>query len=246
MGDCYLNSKKWALRHPAKAWQFYRGNKLPLQKKMLFSTLEWARFDTKTLEQFEIFWQEILRMEQSGFQQGNSHGNHISSTFAKWLYLLIRATKPEVMVETGVAHGYSSSIILQAMHQNKQGTLYSIDLPGHDTNANYNLQADAIGHVVPNDLRSRWQLIRGDVREELPPLLDRLQQIDCFFHDSDHSYENMSFEFQLADKHLRNGGFLISDDVYKNKAYAEFMDEKKYPSAYFTKGACCRKTFGKT
>ena len=36
------------------------------------------------------------------------------------------------MVETGVAHGVSSWTILNAMHRNGKGKLYSIDLPNKD------------------------------------------------------------------------------------------------------------------
>src|SRR5262245_22506164 len=44
------------------------------------------------------------------------------------LYLLTRAFRPEVFVETGVLNGFSSAFILLAMEHNHAGTLYSIDL----------------------------------------------------------------------------------------------------------------------
>lgn len=46
-----------------------------------------------------------------------------------WLYLLIRAIKPAIVVETGVAAGISSSHILKALCDNGSGFLHSVDLP---------------------------------------------------------------------------------------------------------------------
>jgi len=47
----------------------------------------------------------------------------------------------------------------------------------------------------------------------LPPLLADLEPIDLFLHDSDHTYENMSAEFDLAWRHERVNG--ISADVVR-------------------------------
>lgn len=45
------------------------------------------------------------------------------------LYTIIRIRKPDIVVETGVAQGVSSTFILQALEDNGRGQLYSIDLP---------------------------------------------------------------------------------------------------------------------
>src|SRR2546421_5795229 len=111
------------------------------------------------------------------------------------LYAVVRAAKPRVIVETGVASGLSSAHILRALAANGTGTLHSIDLP--------NVQEFSVlpegrtsGWIVPDSLRSRWKLQIGDSRELLPRLLASLDRVDLFLHDSDHSYENMSFEFE--------------------------------------------------
>lgn len=51
---------------------------------------------------------------------------------ALFIYLLVRLTKPEVVVKTGVGPGASSALILNALNRNGKGVLYSIDLPGAD------------------------------------------------------------------------------------------------------------------
>ncbi|MBS7618990.1 hypothetical protein KEJ25_10480, partial [Candidatus Bathyarchaeota archaeon] len=43
-----------------------------------------------------------------------------------------------------------------------------------------------------------WNFINAGSREALPDLLRKLNQIDVFLHDSLHTYEHMSFEYETA------------------------------------------------
>lgn len=146
------------------------------------------------------------------------------------LYVIVRATKPEKVIETGVASGLSSSYILQAMETNRTGRLYSIDLPNADSEALLgkvltNLpEGTEPGWVVPSNLRKRWDLRMGKTFEKLPPLLEELGTIDLFLHDSEHSYENMMFEFSIAWPKIRVGGLMISDDVNLPSARGAFKE----------------------
>ncbi|MER3421200.1 MAG: hypothetical protein C4290_12070 [Chloroflexota bacterium] len=78
------------------------------------------------------------------------------------------------------------------------------------------------GFLVPPALRPRWTLILGDARDELPPLLRRLGTIDVFFHDSDHRYAHMMWEYTTVWPHLAAGGLLISDDISFHTALWDF------------------------
>ena len=137
------------------------------------------------------------------------------------LYVVVRAIKPRVLVETGVASGVSSAHILRALAANGTGTLHSIDLP--------NVQQGSVlpdgrasGWIVPDSLRFRWKLQIGDSRKLLPDVLGALGQVDLFLHDSDHSYENMVFEFEQAFPRLAPGGLLLSDDTHLHTAWDDF------------------------
>gem|GEM_PF-4501569 len=44
------------------------------------------------------------------------------------IYSVVRATKPEIVVETGVNNGISTYFILSALERNDSGLLYSIDI----------------------------------------------------------------------------------------------------------------------
>lgn len=171
-------------------------------------------------------------------------GNLPTTFLSRWIYCAIRYNKPDIVVETGISHGYSSWIILNALRMNKKGTLYSIDLPNKDTCDNYNIGSlkKETGWLVPNDLRSNWEISLGDAKEILPELLSKLTSIDIFFHDSEHSYEHMTFEYNLAFKYLKNKGLLISDDIHKNSAFKDFSNSKKPKIVlFFRKGGAILK-----
>jgi hypothetical protein len=153
--------------------------------------------------------------------------------FSEWhylLYTLIRAIKPNVMVETGVFDGHSSTVILLAMENNAKGELLSIDLPAVEViqDSTSGIPAGSLprmkkpGWMIPDNLRHRHKLILGDARTILPETLARLKRISIFLHDSLHTFDHMLFEYKTAFKYIENGGLLLSDDVWANYAFVKF------------------------
>jgi hypothetical protein len=147
---------------------------------------------------------------------------------ALFLYAAVRLTKPSVVVETGCFTGWDSAVLLQALHNNGHGHLYTIDLPAREglfsqIGPNSSLPADLpIGFLVPPAFKDRWTLIVGDVREELEPLLDSLPQVNLFYHDSDHSYEHMMWELTTVWPRLAAGSFVVVDDIAWSTAFWDF------------------------
>ena len=144
------------------------------------------------------------------------------------LYLLTRAFRPEVFVETGVLNGFSSAFVLLAMQHNSAGTLHSIDLPPVDERIRIQgtgplPQGKAPGWAIPDELRTRHRLSLGDARVLLPQILEGRGSIEVFLHDSDHSYEHMMLEMALAWPYLRPGGWLLCDNVEQNTAFTDFV-----------------------
>lgn len=157
------------------------------------------------------------------------------------LYIIVRLLRPSVVVETGVASGRSSAAILQALYDNNKGFLYSIDLNqkfsgqpqeyvtniGRTEFKGFIPEDKEPGWLIPNKLKNRWKLILGDSRIELPKLVSELQEIDIFYHDSDHSYDNMIFEFRTVWPRIIRTGVIISDDIKWNNAFNDFLQEIK-------------------
>jgi predicted O-methyltransferase YrrM len=123
------------------------------------------------------------------------------------------------VVETGVAHGFTSRFILQALASNRAGRLWSIDLPP----LNPGLRQQ-VGIAVPKELSDRWTYIQGSSRRRLPKLLSELEPIDLFIHDRLHSERNVRFEMDRAWAKLRPGGAIIVDDVDVSWGFHTFSE----------------------
>lgn len=160
--------------------------------------------------------------------------DRIEETYDKWpkggwgmqgthgiLYALIRHFKPNHLIETGIAHGYSATVMLSAMKKNLIGKLTSVD---NSKVIKFFGKEDRIGWLVPEDLRSNWDIRIGLTRDVLPELnID----FDAFYHDSDHSEQNMLFEFEWANEHLQRNGLMISDDIDLNQAWHIFHSKHR-------------------
>lgn len=148
------------------------------------------------------------------------------------LYVLVRLARPNRIIETGVAAGISTTIILSALERNSRGHLWSIDLPNYGPEGYLN--ADGIrelvqvppgkkpGWIVPDHLRHRWDLLVGRSSDVLPTIVKKIGSLDFFYHDSEHSEANMIFEYRTAWQNLELGGILYSDDVIWNRAFEDF------------------------
>ncbi len=147
---------------------------------------------------------------------------------ALFWYVAVRLLRPTTVVETGCFSGWDSTVILAALTRNGHGHLYSIDLPLRPGQRDPSLpggglpQGLAPGFLVPPAFYRRWTLILGDARDELPPLLGRLGTVDMFFHDSDHRYAHMMWEYTTVWPHLAAGGLLVSDDISLHTALWDF------------------------
>ncbi|MDT4988467.1 MAG: hypothetical protein QOI74_2561 [Micromonosporaceae bacterium] len=135
------------------------------------------------------------------------------------LWCLIRHLRPTNAVETGVARGVTTRIILEAMERNGHGRLWSIDLaPQLRPHLNHEIAA-----AVPDDRRQRWTLLEGSSRRRLAPLLSRLGAVELFVHDSRHTTQNLNFELTRVWRHLTAGGVAVADDVDLNHGLPSFL-----------------------
>jgi predicted O-methyltransferase YrrM len=169
------------------------------------------------LEAFQERWFRLERMFAGVLPLGAGHD--ADQALARALWCLVRHTKPQRVVETGVARGVLTSFILQALQENDEGHLWSIDLPPMLPR-----WSEESGAAVTEELRARWSLLRGASRRHLPGLLHDLGSIDLFVHDSLHTTRTMEFELSRAWKALAPGGVLVADDADLNDAFASFAD----------------------
>ncbi len=140
----------------------------------------------------------------------------VSLCSAVWCTTLHR--RPEIVIETGVAHGVTSRVILEAMRRNDLGQLYSIDLP-HPLEPHLHAQT---GLAVPEDRRDRWTYLEGSSRHRLGPLIAEVASVGLFVHDSLHTARNTVFEMEQAATAMRPGGVMLIDDIKSHTGFAAF------------------------
>ncbi len=129
------------------------------------------------------------------------------------LYLIVRATRPKTVFETGVGNGQSSFVILSAIERNGVGQLHSTDI------------SKKVGVLVDEPRAQNWHLhIMNTLtwKRELSMLLDSVGTVDFFVHDSDHKYSSQIFEYKLAYPKVAKNGLFASDDINDSYAYGDF------------------------
>jgi hypothetical protein len=141
--------------------------------------------------------------------------------FGRAVWCLTVHLRPQTVVETGVARGITTRLILEALEREKAGHLWSIDRAPLDRRLH-----PEIGAAVPAHLRSRWTFVPGTSRRVLPGLLDRIAPIDLFVHDSLHTERNLRFELTRALEAMGGVGALAADDVEQNAAFERFVEER--------------------
>jgi hypothetical protein len=211
------------LRHPIEALDRVRGRierwretrstmKIRPEKdwqRVLHQRLEvpWPCSETAAFrELWEIMENELGRV---------GLGHDADPALAEGLWCIARHLGTKLVVETGVARGVTSRILLEAM--SPDGGLWSIDLPPLIPR-----WVDQVGVAVPQRLRNRWHYKRGSSRRWLRRLLAEAGSIDLFVHDSLHTSPTIAFELDTAWEHLRPGGIVLADDVEQTRAFEEF------------------------
>jgi len=168
-------------------------------------------------------WEGVLEtMTSGGLSVGRrNYGDQDDADpgFARALWCIVHHLHAQAAIETGVAHGVSSRVMLEALREGSGGRLYSIDLPPMLVPQRWSEMAVA----VPLELRDRWTLLKGSSRRQLPDLLRRLGRIDLFVHDSRHSTRNVHWELSAAWPLLAPGGVVVVDDADVNWGFELFL-----------------------
>ena len=179
-------------------------------------------------------WREAKEFAESAAEHSRAILSSISfelggGGFYPLLYFLTRRLQPKVVVETGVAAGFSSFACLAALDKNGAGRLLSSDFPY------FRLPNPKrfIGIVVPEKLRSRWCLfVEGD-ENNLPKILSQVSAVDLFHYDSDKTYSGRQFAIELISKRLASHGVIVMDDIQDNSFFHDLVTTLKSGTPWY-------------
>lgn len=173
-----------------------------------------AEVEQVLAEYEEVAERLTRRYDETDLFYPSTHG--VEAETSAVLYGLGRLLKPQTVVETGVADGRSSWLILAALERNGTGVLHSFDI---------NRTAGRLVGKHP-----QWQLKILDRRRpesSLSRALGDIGKIDLFFHDSDHLYLPQLFEYERAWPLMTAGGVIASDDVNCSRAFLDFCGHRR-------------------
>ncbi len=173
-----------------------------------------------------LYLNEIFSKFEDDVSKYSDYKNKIENNVQyQIIYSVIRDKGLENILTTGVAEGNQEAIILAALNKNKNGKLYSVDLPGKKGHLTYdkNLRQEEIGIKIPIVFKNRFQLILDDSRLILPQLFKDLK-FNLFIHDSNHTKIHMNLEYYLARSFLTNNSLIFSDDILiYNNSFENFL-----------------------
>ena len=131
---------------------------------------------------------------------------------AKRMRAFIRRHRPRDVLELGFAHGVSTCYMAAALEEIGGGSVTTIDLESslkrvpsiHDLLGQCGFADRVTVHFEPRSFT--WRLMRMLEQPSSP-------MFDLVYLDGGHSWDVTGFGFFLVDKLLRDGGWLIFDDI---------------------------------
>ena len=122
------------------------------------------------------------------------------------------------MIETGVAHGITSRVVLEALKKMTSvtcgaSTCHSPSIAGCGRDKRGGARYVPLPVVVPE----------GASSQRLPPLVGHVGHLEMFIHDSLHTAKNTLFELGQAASVMSPGGVMLVDDIGEScDAFAAF------------------------
>lgn len=208
-----------------------------LEKDSSVASLKWAKLNTK------FTTEDLCKLIDTQLYIDSLHDikiieNDAKNKFSKLdvpmggagnfflLYFLVRKIKPSIIVETGVAAGWSSLFILRALSKNGKGKLYSSDFPY------FRLKNPEkyIGYLAKNEINKKdWYLdIRGDDLA-IPEITKMIKDspVDLLHYDSDKSTSGRNNVLKNLRSNINDKTIIIFDDIQNNCHFKNLIEKTK-------------------
>lgn len=129
-------------------------------------------------------------------------------------YAIVRARRPQHIVETGTDKGLGSCVLAAALLRNA-----AEGHPGRLTSLDINPEAGYLARVEP------WSTVVDlKIGDSIAALGAMGTPVDIFLHDSDHSREHERREFEAVEARLAPGALLLTDNVTTTNVLANHAE----------------------
>ena len=217
----YLNPqlnlvKKWIWEDSAISNHYYKItnlNKIHLSHLIADVTEQDLGIISKYLDEIEndLDFRSQIQLAMYGANSGKTQiefGRRIG-----W-YAVIRATKPKLVVETGVHHGLGACVIAKALHENQ-----SEGFPGRYIGTDIDTSA---GRLFTRKFQDQGEIIYGDSIDSLRNLNEK---IGVFINDSDHSEDYEYREYKTIENLIGEDSIILGDNSHISDSLSKFSKE---------------------
>jgi predicted O-methyltransferase YrrM len=136
---------------------------------------------------------------------------------AGW-YALVRALRPDHVVETGTDKGLGSVVLAAALLRNAAGRLTTLDIN------------PAAGYLLSGRYAAVTDIRIGD---SVTTLRHLESPVDLFLHDSWHTREHELAEYDAVTPHLSENALVLSDNAHSTDALATWAESTGRRFSYF-------------
>lgn len=187
-------------------------------------------------------WLDRWVAELNDTSPGHFYSGSVPEDDGLFLYWLARRLRPKTIIQTGVCNGLSTAYMALGLEMNGgDGTIHAIDFPYvYDAQDPFFNQESVYGVIIPNGKRSGWiateilghrvEVTEGLAQDHLRRIVAEADTIDLFYHDSDHTYDHMTWEMETVHPHMREDGLIVCDDVGWNTATLDFARKLGVPA----------------
>lgn len=133
-------------------------------------------------------------------------------------YAFVRASEPQVVIESGVKDGLGTCVIASALRKNNSGIVIGID----------SKQSSGILFSKPY---SEFGEIR--INNSVDELEEFEEKIDVFIHDSKHTKDYIKDELKAIESNINSDSLLISDASHHSDAFYNYSKENDRKYLFF-------------
>ena len=139
-------------------------------------------------------------------------------------YILVRALKPELVIESGIDKGLASCLLIYAQYKNKTETKENFEYIGTDI-----MKKNQFCFNFKNNNFDKYKFIFDDTLNFLASFNDKKKII--YISDAEHNFDFELKEFNMIKKNLAPNSVLISDN--NSGSLSKFSISNKKKLTYF-------------
>lgn len=161
-----------------------------------------------------------VAISEEGYRRYRTNTGH---TYYLYLQALVRILKPRLVLELGTDIGRSAAFMMTALPEGSR--LVTVEIGSQERT-----------DIAPWKGDPRLWAVQGDSRDLSIYGMKDLRFIDLLYIDSDHTFEQVSAEWDSYRHFLSPGAVVAMDDIHLNPGMERFWASLPYPKVDADRG----------